>query len=186
MLQNSNLSVAGTVDSASNLRTTLCASVPTEAGVYCWWFDEDGMKAILEPLLQHGIDLTKIQSQMYNGKTYFALYFGLANKNLRERLNWHINQHHTPSLVKNGYLSTLRQTFSALLGIDETKSEKSVNDFMNEHCVVEWWQISATSVHKVETAVINSGYFPLNIQGNNRVAKEVRTELSKLRKIVKK
>ena len=167
------------------LRAKGFACLGNAIGVYCWWFDETAYKKLLGNA--SGIDCSRLITATYKGKEYYALYFGQAKKKtLAARLKWHICQKHTPSAVKSGALSTLRQTISALLGIDEAKSESAVNQLMDDHCLVECWSIGLAKIDAVEHQVINQGYFPLNIQSNKSVSSEWKKFLKSRRKDVKK
>lgn len=159
------------------------ANLTKDPGVYCWWFDKDGMDKILKPIVNFGLDKTKIATKPISGKKYYALYFGKAQKeSVISRLKWHICQKHSKSAVSHGYLSTLRATLSALLQLDKSQSEANVNDFMNKHCVVEWWYLEQPKIESVEKCIISNGYFPLNIQINPSIPLAVKEELIKLRK----
>lgn len=153
-------------------------------GVYRWWIDSQGTEKITSAL--RSIDLSKLQKRTIDNKTFYALYFGIA-KDLRMRLNWHINQHHTASAIRSGYLSTLRCTFSALLGLDCSKSEDAVNDFQDMHCCVEFEDLpSRETAEGIEKTELRSKYYPLNLQGNKVVDKVILHDLSKLRTKTKK
>ncbi len=175
------------MDSIMNLRKQIAArvlNVSKNPGYYTWWLDEEGMRQILSPL--NGIDYSRIMKKLIGGKDYYALYFGISS-NLNNRIKWHISQHHTQSSAKSGYLSTLRQTISALLGIDMTKSEQAVNKFMDDHCWLEFDNCASHVVAKqMEKNTLHNGYYPLNIQGNKGVDCKIGAQISGLRKEFKK
>ena len=102
-------------------------NVTTLSGVYRWWFLKDVALELLKNL--NVIDNNRIMKEQIDGKEYWCLYLGIS-KNLRQRIKWHTTQKHSTSTVKNGFLSTLRQTISAILNIDETKSEQKVDEIM--------------------------------------------------------
>ena len=117
-------------DSVKHLRNSKCVKVNQCPGYYIWWFKEKSIKKLLSPL--SNIDYNKLTS---DGNGYVALYFGISSKpssSLYKRARWHIFDKHTPSKVSSGTLSTLRQTLSALFGLDMTKSQDAVNKFMDE------------------------------------------------------
>ena len=72
-------------------------------GVYCWWFKQDVALELLKAFPE--FDRDKLQSRQIDGETYLALYFGIS-KNLKERIEWHVSQQHTPSAVKSGKILT--------------------------------------------------------------------------------
>ncbi len=165
--------------SIKDLRNNL-SCVEKQPGCYIWWFDKEGTDVLLKQLPD--VDKSKIQ----NKEDYYALYFGIAN-NCRERINWHINQKHSYSAVKSGYLSTLRKTLSALLGKDMTKSEKQVNDFMDAHCRWEWkYTPSKKEAEAMGIKELEKNTYPLNIQKNKNVDKAVILKLKELRKRYRK
>ena len=160
-----------------NLRNNF-SSIPKTPGVYRWWFPQPLAKELLSSL--QGVDNGKIAKETIDGREYWCLYFGIS-KDLRQRIKWHTTQKHTPSAVKSGFLSTLRQTISAVLGIAESQSEDEVNKVMDQ-C---YWDWCATSTHDkakhVETQALANGYYPLNVQENKGVDAEVVRQLKELR-----
>lgn len=155
--------------------------VPTTPIVYTWWFDE-----IPQLLLNQVPGISKmLQKQIVNGKDYYALYFGIAN-NGRERMKWHIEPSvsHSCINVKSGRISTLRQTISALLCINQSGSELAVNNYMDTHCLVDWCLMpSRQDAESVETLQICQYIYPLNIAKNKQLAlKQWLDYLKKIRK----
>lgn len=160
------------------------ASVPTVPGCYCFWFDKQGMQKILKPL--ESVCTRKLQKKVIDGKDCYALYFGIA-KNLKDRAKWHICQHHSMSSVKSGYLSTLRQTLSALLRLNMSVSEKSVNTFLDEHCYFEYFGKKTLDESRAcEENELCKNYYPLNIQHNKCVEKQTINSLKHIRKEYRK
>ena len=129
---------------------------------------------------------------------YTALYVGIAagkKKGILGRFKWHVDQKHTVSNVTKGYLSTLRRTLSALLNFKLLKngievnlnSQEKLNAFIDENCVLEWNYYPRKTKKDLETLedeIINSGYYPLNIQSNKQITKDLRKKLSDMRKII--
>ncbi len=171
-------------DTVKNLRDTVAQKVTMQPGVYRWWFKADAARKLLAQL--PAIDYGKISKCFYEEEEYFALYFGIA-KNLQERLNWHIRQHHTLSSVKSGYLSTLRQSLSALLCEDMSKAEQYINKFIDNNCVVEWEDTTnrqqAEAIERNELSDASCCCYPLNIQDNLAVPKCAIQRLKELRKL---
>lgn len=157
-----------------------CDGIGEEPGVYRWWVREEAAKKLLEPL--PGVDFSKLQRRIVDGCLHLALYFGIA-RHLRQRLNWHINQKHSPSTVESGFLSTLRQTIGALHGLPASMAESAVNDFMDSDCCLEFRHTSSREeAEEIERREISQNYYPLNVQGNKGVEKETVRALSHLRK----
>lgn len=167
------------IDKVSNIRKNLGA-LPTDPVVYQWWFP------CVPITIAHLLDMSKIVTKNIDGKLYYLLYVGIG-VNCKERFSWHIKQCHTTSSVYSGYLSTLRQTISALLGLDMSKSEKQVNDYLDQ-CYLEWdyYSLTKARLEAEETRRLKNGYFPLNIQKNMSVSKVLLSELKKLRKEYRK
>lgn len=173
------------IDSIKNIRSYLLDkshNIEAKPGTYRWWFQEEGIREIINQL--PGININMIQKRNINGKSYWALYFGIS-KNLEERIKWHICQHHTASSITSGFLSTLRQTLSALLKIDMTKSEEAVNKLIDENCYLEWdyteTHQDAIDLEKQELSS-NTYYYPLNITNNQSTPKNIINSVKKLRK----
>ena len=167
-----------------SIRDDLMRKSPTLEGlkqepvVYRWWFP-----SIPNKLKRTDIDFSKIEKRTIEGKDYYALYVGIG-KDCIQRFSWHITQHHTPSNVEYGTLSTLRQTLSAVLDINMTKSEDEVNQLMDT-CYLEWNlypKKSKNDLEKIESQLLDKGYYPLNIDKNKRISKEWLRDLKRLRK----
>jgi hypothetical protein len=156
-----------------------------EGGVYCWWFKREVAQTLLKELPLTQDELSKIQTKEIGGEEYLALYFGIS-KDMLGRAKWHIAQKHTASAVKYGTVSTLRNSLGALLGKDMSESEGDVNDLMDKNCYWEWEY--ATDYKNRETNELSSPdkCYPLNIQENKTVSKEMLKKLSQLRSQHKK
>lgn len=172
------------IESVKNLREKRFAPVEKKPGVYTWWFKKSCLNSLLNELPDFNI--SELQHRKIGNTNYYALYFGIA-KNCRERASWHMSQHHSVSSVRSGYLSTLRQTLSALLKKNMTQAEETVNGFIEENCFWEWqYTKSREDAHAIETGELAKNYYPLNIQGNKVVPHEISSTLSALRKKYKK
>ena len=67
-----------------------------------------------------------------------------------------------------------------------TAGENADNDFIDKHCYLEYDFTSSHAVAKqIEASELSNGYYPLNIQGNNALSKDVQNKLKKLRKTYK-
>ena len=167
--------------------------IKAESGYYVWWFPQEEANALIEPLKEFidADELRKVQVEQIYGKTYYALYFGIASKKggLLQRIKWHtaaINPH-TAACVRSRTLSTLRQTICGLKGLPMvgTKTQKDVDDIIKE-CYWEWTEHHAP--HEIELENLNSENlcYPFNIMGNNTISKDCRKELIRLRREFRK
>lgn len=172
------------IESVATLRRMIeCKQSPFEnsAGVYRWWFKEDTAMQLLKQLPP--VNTACIAKRLIDGDSYWALYFGISG-NMRQRIAWHICQQHTPSAVKSGYLSTLRQVISALLNEDMTNSQNSVNNLMDTSCYLEWdYTSSKREAEGLETNELSQSQciYPLNRAKNKTVSKEHLKRLTELR-----
>lgn len=168
------------------MRNSKFAGVCTNPGHYFLWVEENEANKQLSKLSTAKFNLRKMK---INGGDYVCVYVGIASS-LKERLKWHICQSHTPASIKSGRISTLRKTISALLGINLSASEGSVNDWLDEYCYFEW----GSNGTKEEAEIIEDNHlsktggvqYPLNIVHNNTVSKGIRDKLKKLRNAINK
>jgi hypothetical protein len=156
------------------------------SGVYCWWFKKEAAEKLISKLSINNTEQARISKCTIDKKEYWALYFGIS-EDMLGRAKWHILQKHSASVVKYGTLSTLRQTISALLGVDMSNSEECVNKFIDDNCYWEW-EYDYNNYKLRETNELSSitKCYPLNIQENKTVRKEVIESLSSLRKMYRK
>lgn len=153
----------------------------TKAGVYRWWFRKESAENLLASV-KDLVEWDHIQRKSIDGEDYLALYFGMT-KNIRNRLKWHISQKHRPNSIKSGLISTLRKTLSALLDQPLSASEEEINQFIDGNCVLEWeYCDSETEAKKIEKEELEETYYPLNLQGNKRTSKELKSVLKQKRK----
>ena len=156
-----------------------------QPGIYCWWFKKDSAERILSILNLKESEIDRIQKREIEGEEYWALYFGISNDMLG-RAKWHILQKHSISAVKYGTLSTLRQSLSALLDIDMSCSEDAVNKFMDRNCYWEWeYTDDFKEKETIELSSDNKCY-PINIQENQKIGKDIIKKLKDIRKKHKK
>ena len=176
------------LESIKSLRQKIVSKnnyVSNTPGVYRWWFKEDVLGLGTFPKFTNNL---KLQRKIIDSDTYYALYFGMS-KNMEERIKWHICNAHKPSAVKSGFLSTLRQSISALLEVPMSQSQSYVNKFMDDYCYLEWdYTKTVQDAKNIEhTELTQHDYsYPLNIQGNTTVTKEHLKKLKKLRTDFKK
>ena len=157
------------------------SSISKTEGIYCWWFKKTIAETFVQKLSLDSCEINKIQSRIIEGEMYWALYFGISN-NMLARAKWHMLQKHTVSTVKYGTLSTLRQSLSALLGMDMIYSQDKVNALMDDNCYWEWEYCTDSKLREKSELNSESKCYPINIQENCTVRKEVINKLKKMRK----
>jgi len=185
------------IKSVKDIRDHKFSGIEKRHGIYKWWFCDDCIHKLLTPLYPD-VDYTTLkgmtgQHMIINNKGYTLLYVGIAagRNGIRGRFKWHIAQNHSKSTISKGYLSTLRRTLMGLLMNRSTDTfytfgEKRLNDFMDENCYLEWDyynNVNKQGLEVIESMIINSGYYPLNIQGNNQTSNQLKDKLKVLRKI---
>jgi hypothetical protein len=152
--------------------------LPKGGGIYFWWVNSEAAAVIdgLSPNAQVGM----CQKRDINGEEYSLVYVGLA-KNLNQRVkDWHINQKHSDSAVRSGFISTLRHTIAAVLG-QNLYAQEAINDFQNNYMLVGF--IETEDYKNEELKFIGSCSLPLNIRDNKN--HPFYKELKALRKISK-
>lgn len=165
----------------SVLRLKKFEDVEEKQGVYRWWFEKNVADSLLTSF--SATDKQKICQQIIDGKTYYALYFGISS-DLRMRIRWHANQKHTQSAVWKGFLSTLRQTLCALTGKDMLDPEaKEFVDNLMDSCYWEWEEDSNYKATEYAELTQTAYCYPLNLQNNHTVCKKWLESISKLRKL---
>ncbi|MGB3946615.1 MAG: hypothetical protein WBM13_01405 [Bacteroidia bacterium] len=150
------------------------------SGVYYWYIKTKSFKKIFPELPDF---IKNNPKQLTKDQEYVLVYVGIAN-NLRERLLWHLDQKHTLSAIRSGFLSTLRQSLSAIAFATMANCDKELNDFFEKNLLVKW--VEHSSPRDEEKKLLIKYILPLNIQGNKREElKESILELRRLRKKVK-
>ena len=173
----------------SHLRTLIAAHqlgtvVDKSPGIYAWWFKEEAARQLLKPL--EPVDHSRLARRTIDGEPYVALYFGIS-RDLRGRIRWHVAQKHTPSSVSRGFLSTLRLTLSALLGLPASQAEQAVNDFIDANCRLSFAHVPTLAKAEAEEAdELSTNYYPLNLQDNKAVEDMVLAKLKAMRKTYRK
>ena len=164
---------------------TASDSFKKEPGVYRLWVKEGPSLDILKGLdCQNMAD--KLLQKNIQGTDFLAMYFGMS-KNTFGRLKWHMLQKHNAKTVKNGTISTLRHTLSAILfkGKGLTSTKDKLDKWMDENCFFEWgYTPDKSRAADIEKDEISRNIYPLNIQGNKRISKDLRNQLIDLRKKV--
>lgn len=163
-------------------------------GWYKWWAPETTLKLLLDsPYISKKYFsnlLPNLTTKNINGINYYYIYVGVAIKeSIRDRLNWHVNQHHTKSSVESGFLSTLRQTISSLVAGNQY-DEESTNKLIDT-LIIEYYPVNITiksieakeKIEKIEKEELANNMLPLNLRDNkNIIVKSYLKELSHIRK----
>ena len=156
-------------------------------GYYKWWAKKEDVEMLLERL---GGDVTFKDIESYiekkEGSDLYCIYIGIAvNESIRNRLNWHVNQRHSPSAVNSGFLSTLRQSLSSILSHDQM-DEETTNQFIDklyiEYLIDEngiGRPEAKEKIREIEKKAMKSHLYILNTQGNNH------SQARKIKKILR-
>lgn len=171
-------------------------SVPnTLPGYYKWWARSDSLNKVLNsPALSKKYKeelLPYLTKKVINKEEYYYIYVGVAiRESIRDRLNWHVNQHHTKTSVVSGFLSTLRQTISSLVAEDQY-NETLTNDFIDE-LYVEYYSVNLPIksdeakiyIEQIEKDELKYNLIPLNLRDNKNI--QLKPFLSELKNARKK
>lgn len=185
---------------AKNLRnkTDLYNIANDKPGWYRWWASKSTLDILLDSkYISHGYLLELLPHLTVKniaGEKYYYIYVGVAIKeSIQNRLDWHINQHHTKSSVESGFLSTLRQTISSLVAADqydEASTNTLIDSLIVEYCEVDIPIKSPQAKEEllaIEMTEMGEHVLPLNIKGNkNPILKEFLKEIKEIRKNSKK
>jgi hypothetical protein len=146
-------------------------------GIYFWF-----MKQSAYELFSQFVPITPIEpryTKTLNGEKYDLVYLGTAgtgkkgNSNLKDRFEWHINQKHKESVIKQkqSALSTLRTGLSSLLSNDLILpfTERLVNDFMSSNMVLYYMEYENNHdvINKDEKILINTFKPIFNLKNNS-------------------
>lgn len=187
--------VAQEIDAKAIRNTEYLCSIPkTMPGWYKWWAPKKALKMLLDsPYIskKYFSDLlSSLTTKNIGNTTYYYIYVGVAIKeSIRDRLDWHVNQHHTKSSVESGFLSTLRQTIASLVAGNQY-NENATNQFI-DMLIIEYYPVNLPiksnkakeKIEFIEKKELSNNILPLNIRDNkNKTIKKYLTELSSVRK----
>lgn len=164
------------------------AKIPKELpGYYKWWADIDSLNIILRELK---VNFHNIEKYLEKKDDLYCIYVGIACKeSIRARLNWHVNDSHTLSKVKNRTLSTLRQSISSIVA--HNQSDKNATNRFIDRLEIEYFpinhpiksELAIKETHEIERQLLNKNLYVLNIQENYHfAASPIKKELKELRK----
>ena len=141
-------------------------------GWYRWWAPRQALKLLLGDFYDELVPIMTRGKDELEGLS--SIYVGVAiNESIRKRLDWHINQKHTPGNIKHGTLSTLRQSISSLVGKSQ-QDEEATNDLI-DLCMVEIHPVQLNiksgvarkDIRLIEDEIIQGDILPLNISKNH-------------------
>ena len=170
-----------TLIKASKLRdkNNLENMVEDKPGYYKWWAEINEVNLLFEKL---GL-VPSVVNELEKRDDKYCIYVGVAIKeSVRNRLNWHINQINSPSAIKSGTLSTLRQTISSVL-FEDMRLTNETNEFIDKLYVEPFYNGDKEKIREIEiNSLTNRVYlYLLNIQDNKHPLSP-RRKISELRK----
>lgn len=178
---------------AKNLRNkSFINEIPnTKPGYYKWWASRAELDIILSAL---GVGYAEVANYLEENENHmYCIYVGIAAKeSIRRRLNWHVNDSHRPSRVRNGTLSTFRKSISSLVA--HNQFDKAATDAFIDKLSIEFYTVDETirspeaidKLHRMERKLLSEKLRPLNIQENyHPQAHEIKKRLRVLRKASK-
>lgn len=156
-------------------------------GYYKWWAKKEQLDLLLKEL---DTSFDSIEKFLEKNNGLYCIYVGIAVKeSIRARLNWHVNDKHEKSQVKNGTLSTFRQSISSVVAhnqYDKIATNKFIDLLKIEYYELDYpikSEIAKEEIHKIERNLLSKNLYILNIQENNfEQAKSIKSKLKQLRK----
>lgn len=156
-------------------------------GYYKWWANKEQLGLLLKKL---DVSFSSIEKFLEKDNGLYCIYVGIAVKeSIRARLNWHVNDKHEKSQVKNGTLSTFRQSISSI--VTHNQYDKIATNEFIDLLKIEYYElnypikseIAKEEIHKIERNLLSRNLYILNIQENNfEQAKSIKSKLKQLRK----
>lgn len=161
--------------------------IEEKPGFYKWWASKTEVCKILQELK---VDFNEIEKALEEKNNLYCIYVGIAvNESVRDRINWHINDVHSESRVRDGTLSTLRQSISSIVSHNQFDKDNTnifidklkIEYFYNENDIKS--EKANEELHAIERGLLAKKLYILNIQENyHPLAKDIKRELKKLRK----
>lgn len=156
-------------------------------GYYKWWAKKKELNELLKGL---GTSFTFDAMDIEKNDSLYCIYVGTAiRESLQKRLDWHVNDKHTDGVVRNGIVSTLRQSIASIICHNQY-DKNGTNSFIDK-LYVEWFPINyiiksedaKSKISIKEKKLINQYLRILNIKDNNHTnGQEIKKQLKKLRK----
>ena len=188
----SGLSKTRMIIRAEELRNTESLSNVSDnlPGYYKWWAERPELDRILSEL---ETEFSEVSSFIERKDNLYCIYVGIAAKeSIRKRLNWHVNDRHTPSRVVHGTLSTLRQSISSIVAHNQYNQD-ATDEFIDK-LTVEWFalddpiksQTAIDKLHAKEQEIMSEYLCVLNIKDNRfPQARPIKRRLTALRRVSK-
>ena len=173
---------------ASSLRNQAeLKKIPSKPGYYKWWISKTELDLILKAF---DVSFSEIENSLEKKDGLFCVYVGIAAKeSVRSRLNWHVNDSHSTSRVKNGTLSTLRQSIASIIShnqYDKASTDSFINKMFIEYFFIDYpikFETAIKELHAIETKLMDEYLRILNIQDNHHpLADSIKSKLKVLRK----
>ena len=157
-------------------------------GYYKWWAKKKELNELLKGL---DTNLKDVIVNIEKSDSLYCIYVGTAIKeSLQNRLDWHVNDKHTDRAVRNGVVSTLRQSIASI--ICHNQYDKDGTNCFIDKLYVEWFpqnfkiksEAAKSKISKKEKELINNKYLRiLNIKDNNcKNGQDIKKRLKELRK----
>ena len=110
--------------------------IENKPGYYKWWAKKEEFDLILDKL---NVNYETIKNSIEIKDDLYCIYVGIAVKeSIGDRLNWHVDNKHSISKVKHGFLSTFRNSISSIISGDLlNKEEKIFKKTRKGHCLLE-------------------------------------------------
>lgn len=146
------------------------SAIAAAPGYYKWWAARPELDVILNAL---DVSFNEVSSALETSGDLFCIYVGIAAKEpVRARLDWHVNDPHTASRVKNGTLSTFRQSIASVVA--RNQYDKAATDSFIDKLYVEWFcsdkaiksEEAKIELRDVERRLLLEHLRVLNIQEN--------------------
>ena len=146
-------------------------------GIYFWFMKQKAYSNLSQ--FETISPIEPRYTKTINGEKYDLVYLGTAgtgkkgNSNLKNRFDWHINQKHKESAIKQkqSALSTLRTGLSSLLSDDIILpyTERLVNDFMSSNMVLYYveYKNNHNVINNDEKILINTIKPIFNLKNNS-------------------
>lgn len=156
-------------------------------GYYKWWATKKDTIRIFDGL---GLNFSDYKQDLESNEGLYCIYVGIAIKeSIRDRLDWHINDRHNKSAVKNRTLSTLRQSIASVIAGNQYDKE-ATNSFIDklkvEYVALDFpikSEEAKVEIHRMEKDLLGKSLRVLNIQENHHAkATEIKKKLRQLRK----
>lgn len=156
-------------------------------GYYKWWASYEHLQILLNNL---DCNFDIVEKFIEKKDNLYCIYAGVAIKeSIQDRLNWHINDKHTPQRVINGFLSTFRKSLSSVICRNQFNKEKT-NEFI-DGLYVEYFEVDLPiksdsakhTIHQIEKDILAKNLLILNIQENHHpMSQNIKKKLKQLRK----